>query len=391
MANFRLRRFAAPTILRRVAPPHLLAFLQPYRDFLTARGWFWPANTVLDYDGLVRIFLSPDAATPRALIDALYLVNELADDDGMDKLVLEAQRLELTLAADPTPADVAVQVWCLAPDILVRLHAEHLVGRMRSYESYQAEQVPPAFTRPDAAQLRVLEAALDAWFLEKHRGRGTRVLMSDRGDTVWFLVGHGETLKREESLEGGARSSVCYRPLRHDVLVYHPSIGELHIHAQKPAEKLLYREQFGQVFFGDPAFFPGIDKYTLDPLRATGAASLHCADVAGIEWVKLHEVQLYRGGTPWELLTHKSDDVFAVFEARRQAFPAAGRLVKATFEFKFNDQRKPRKVVIRPSNIAHYTRDDDGVLVEAWLRARGFAAGPAEAGGGGGAEVLGVA
>ena len=42
------------------------------------------------------------------------------------------------------------------------------------------------------------------------------------------------------------------------------------------------------------------------------------------------------------------------------------------FQVKFADWKRPRSVTIRPSNIAHYTRDDDAELIEQWLRRRGF-------------------
>ena len=51
---------------------------------------------------------------------------------------------------------------------------------------------------------------------------------------------------------------------------------------------------------------------------------------------------------------------------------ALGWLVRAAFKVKFADSKTPRSVCIRPSNIAEYTRDDDGALVEQWLTKRGF-------------------
>ena len=90
------------------------------------------------------------------------------------------------------------------------------------------------------------------------------------------------------------------------------------------------------------------------------------------ERVTLREVQLYVPGTPWELVTHKSDDVFGLFAARGAAFPPAGRLVRAAFEVKFAAARRPRSVVVRPTNVAQFARDADAAAVERWLAARGF-------------------
>ncbi len=96
------------------------------------------------------------------------------------------------------------------------------------------------------------------------------------------------------------------------------------------------------------------------------------ADVEGIDWVRLVEVQLLLPGSHWELVTRTSDDLFALFESQGKPFPAGGRMIRAAFRVKFTDSKTPRSVVIKPPNVAQFTRDDDGGLVEAWLLARGL-------------------
>ena len=95
-------------------------------------------------------------------------------------------------------------------------------------------------------------------------------------------------------------------------------------------------------------------------------------DIEGIDWIRLREVQSHFGGDPWEIVTRKSEDYFALLKSRKKQFPEAGRMIRATFQVKFSDAKTPRSVVIKPSNIAQFTRDDDSVLVEQWLEARGF-------------------
>jgi hypothetical protein len=230
----------------------------------------------------------------------------------------------------------------------------------------------PVFKRPSNKQLGTLTSALDDWFEGKKRGRGARVIICEKNDEVWFLVRHGEPFKREESIDGAEASSVSYRPLKYDVLVYAPQIGELRINARSKAEKQLYRTQFGKHLFGDEDIFPGTEKYTLDPLREQSEAALACADINGIDWVKLKEVQIFYSGNPWEVVSRKSDDLFALLKARDRPFPESGRIIRAAFLVKFTDGKTPRSVIIRPSNIAQFTRDDDSLLVEKWLEARGF-------------------
>lgn len=247
------------------------------------------------------------------------------------------------------------------------------MAKVRSFEAYQLDRFRrPAFKPPSDKQLKALASDLDDWFEEKKRGRGTRIIMGEKDDGVWFLVRHGDPFKREESIDAGATSSVYYRPVKPDVVVYSTQIGELRVNARSKGEKQLYRTKFGKHLFSDENIFPGTEKYTLDPLREMGEDSLAPGDIEGIDWIKLREVQFFFGGNPWEVVARKSEDYFALLKARNKTFPVSGRIIKATFDVKFSDAKTPRSVVIKPSNIAQFTRDDDSVLVERWLEARGF-------------------
>lgn len=382
MATFTLRRFSCPKTLKEIEPKRLLTFLKGHRSFFQSRGVKLPQSASdgeLDYDELARVFMTPDSKTPKELIDAIYFVDEMATDECMDALLEEVAKRKLKLApgSDHSPADIAVQIWLIDKDILERKHAEQFarsfLTKVRSFESFQMEQPKvPKLKRPTEQQLKSLAKELDDWFEEKKRGRGSRVLMFEKDDGVWFLVRHGEPFKREESIDGIKASSVYYRPLKYDVLVYSPQVGELRINARSKGEKQLYRTKFGKHLFGNEDVFPGTQKYTLDPLREMEEDSLAPGNIEGIEWIKLLEVQFLFGGNPWELVTRKSDDYFALLKSRKKQFPESGRIVKATFQVKFSDAKTPRSVVIKPSNIAQFTRDDDSVLVEQWLEARGF-------------------
>lgn len=378
MATFRLRRFSSPHILQAIDPPRLLRFLDPFRDYLAGRGVALPpAGTTgpIDHDRLVEVFLAPEAGPPKELLDALFFVDEMATPPGMDALIAAAGRARLALdeRPDQSPADVAVQVWLLDRQLLESEHAQQYLYRPRSFEYYQTgrAEVPP-FVMPPAARFRALERELDDWFEERRRGRGTRVFAYQRDDAVWFLVRHGEPYKREESLDGPRTASVCYRPLRYDVLVYEQAVGELRINARSVRERDLYRTHFGHHVFGDPHFFPGDEKYSLDPLLRRGEPSLVCADVAGLEWVRLREVHVFWGGAEHAVEIHRADNVFRAMDERGVRLPETARLVRAVFQVKFTDSRRPRSVTIRPSNVAQYTRDDDAELIEQWLRRRGF-------------------
>jgi len=378
MATYSLRRFSHPDSLKAIGVEHLLTLLNPHKDYFEGRGLKLSArsaSTPLDYDQLVDILMSPDTSTPPSLLDALYYVHEMSTQEAMDTLLQEAEDNGISLDGDPDPtaADVAVQVYLKNKDLLERKHAEQYLIKPRSFEYFQTDADKlPKFKKPTAKTLAALEKGLDDWFEKKKRGRGSRVFVYSKDDAVWFLVRHGDPLRREGSLVEGRTSSVFYRPEKYDVLVYEPGIGEIRIHACSKAEKDLYRRSLGQHLFGNDNFFPDIGKYTLELLRNSGEASIVCTDVHGMEWVRLKEIQFLWGGAEKEIEIRKANDVFAAYKGRQHAMPKKARIIRASFQVKFTDSKTARNVTIRPSNIAQYTRDSDAAVVEGWLTKRGF-------------------
>ena len=378
MATYNLRRFAHAEGLKAIGREHLLALLKPHKSYFDSRGFTLPppsASDGIDYEQLVNVLMSPDTTTPKGLIDALYFVHEMATPESMDILLHEADSNGITLDGnpDPTPADVAVQVYLQNKDLLERKHAEQYLTRPRSYEYFQTETSPvPKFRKPSQKTLSVLARDLDDWFEKKKRGRGSRVFVYPKKDVVWFLVRHGDPFKREGSLDGDQTSSVFYRPEKYDVLVYDPATGEIRMNACSKGEKEMLRQKFGRHLFNDDDFFPGTGKYTLEPLRSDGDASIVCTDVDGMEWVRLKEVQYFWGGAEKEIEIRKANDVFAALAARGRGMPSKARIIRASFQVKFTDSKTARTVTIRPSNIAQYTRDSDAAVVEDWLTKRGF-------------------
>ena len=378
MATYNLRRFAHAEGLKAIGREHLLALLKPHKSYLDSRGFTLPPpsdSDGIDYEQLVNVLMSPDTTTPKGLIDALYFVHEMATPESMDILLHEADSNGITLDGnpDPTPADVAVQVYLQDKDLLERKHAEQYLTRPRSYEYFQTETTPvPKFRKPSQKTLSALARDLDDWFEKKKRGRGSRVFVYPKKDVVWFLVRHGDPFKREGSLDGDQTSSVFYRPEKYDVLVYDPATGEIRMNACSKGEKEMLRQKFGRHLFNDDDFFPGTGKYTLEPLRSDGDASIVCTDVDGMEWVRLKEVQYFWGGAEKEIEIRKANDVFAALAARGRGMPSKARIIRASFQVKFTDSKTARTVTIRPSNIAQYTRDSDAAVVEDWLSKRGF-------------------
>ena len=65
-------------------PRRLEAFLHPFSQYLFHRGFTFAPDLLggFDYDALATILMTPDEGVPREMVDALYFVDEMADDQG---------------------------------------------------------------------------------------------------------------------------------------------------------------------------------------------------------------------------------------------------------------------------------------------------------------------
>lgn len=399
MATVNLRRFASVDALKTIQEKHLRALLAPHEAYFRSRGVSLGGLSAgvegdssvtsgsvaaedadgLDYEGLISVFMLPDEDTPTDLVDALYMVHEMATPEAMGGLLdaIEAlspqDRFVLDESPDPTPADVAVQVWLKAPQLLERKHSEKVVASRRSFEYYLSREAPrKGFTLPSQSKLGRVEKDLAEWFVSKRRGGHVQVQMYPKGDEVWFVVRHGEPFRREGAQKGAVSSSVFYRPEAHDVLVYNVLIGELRVNTVRQGDKDVYRRTFGLHLFGNEDHFPTSNrKYTLDPLKIDGKDSLVCTDVQGMDEIRLVEVTYYWGGPHGEIEIRRAADIFAAMESRHASI-RRGKIVSAKFQVRFSGSKSPRSLTIRQPNIAKFTRDDDGRLIDEWLLKRGF-------------------
>jgi len=168
--------------------------------------------------------------------------------------------------------------------------------------------------------------------------------------------------------------------MAHGLIVFDRRTWELRINAGTKGECTAYRQLIGQHIFGRGDMFPADpERYTLEPLRASGRRSLICSNVQGLASVRLVELSMYVGGPFRRKKVEKADDVLLALDHAKESIPDDALLSTATFEVRFTDGRKPRLVTIRHGNKATYTRDTDADLIEAFLRGGGFVRGGSHA------------
>lgn len=380
MPIFHPRRFSNPESLKRISPANLVALLLPFKDYLVSRGLQIPPATEIDYETLVEILMNPDAAMPRELMDCLYYVHEISTPGIMIELLDEMPAGLLTFppGGDPAPADVAAQVWLKDRTLLERKHSEQYLVRPKSFTSYRGAKgsvdAPPLIT---SAAISCIQEEIDEWNEGHKRGRGSRVFIHSRDSEIWCLVRRPDPLRREGALEDGKSSGVYYHPEKFDSVIYSPALDTLQVSSGPKGQQQLYREVFGKHLFGDANYFGIGGCYTLDPLRERGEDALDCSTIPGIQWIRLTQVEIFQGNGL--TIRYGHTDLFALLGDQMTAILASGFITKAGFAVKFVDSKTPRAVSVWQPSRASYMRDEDRLLVEAWMQEQGFLARPVEA------------
>jgi hypothetical protein len=397
MPNFIQKQYTNPETFRRFRPDLLFALLKQSEGYFKKRGLLLPGtdeqlalpinpesrcdtSTGFDYDALVRVFMEPTPDMPSELVEGLHLIHEVGRPGSLDNMLDEARTngLELGLGDNATPEDVALKLLLMDRRLLENVHHCRELKRRRKFQYFTTDAAPiPRLHEPKLEQLRGLERRLEAFYVASHCGPGTRVFAYCQ-QKIWhdspewlFLVRHGAPYQREGSMERGEPASVFYRPRRHAVLKYDTSRGEMGIYCKTPREQRVLLRSFGICLFGRPDFFPGRAKFDLRPLVERGRACLACADIPGIEQVRLTEVEFFRRTEPWRRELQQADDIFSLIEGQKIQWPEdINEFTRATFTVKFWRQKKARQVTIVPCNRALYTRDEDSPIFERWLEAR---------------------
>lgn len=378
MTKFDLRKFTDPDWLRTIAPERLVAFLAPWRPYLTSRGFQLPppGSKLVDCEALASVLMAPDATTPPAMVDALYFVHETCSPEDMDELHDKIQQQGLSIPDDPDagPADYAIEVWLVDKDIILEHHAEAFARRQQSFDYYSGVHGARRKFPNIAAKTKArIEAALDDWFAQHRRGRGSRLFVFRHSPTVWLMIRHGEPMRREAAhLDDGNADTQFYRPQKHDVLVYDEANDEIGVSGSTKGEKALYLRVLGLILFGDEGYFPQKAKYTLEPLVEFGADSLKCDDILGLDCVRLVEYRQYWGGQYKESEVRRADNIFAALAKRKASQTMSGTPSAAVFKVKFSESEKERRVVIRVPSSARYERNEDCEIIERWLYERNF-------------------
>jgi|DewCreStandDraft_4_1066084.scaffolds.fasta_scaffold13472_2 hypothetical protein len=372
----KLRYFSHPDMLRQFDPSVLIRIVQTAEGFFASKAFPLPPlnnGDEIDYEALAGILADPDEEMPGALVDGLHLISELGNEACFDDLLQMAGEADIPVGEEVTPQDLAALIWLAKPRLLQQKAQESNFERRKTFESFApadpAMVIDPAVLPEDLADL---EAALREYFRGKKKGRRCRVLRKNTPDAVHFYVQHGQACRREPSVKGEESTCTFFRPERTDMVILDTANPELRINSASAPDMRKYRELFGLHLFGSAETFRYADKYSLEPLRKLGQASLECSDFPSLESARLTELEIDWGGTFNNTQVEKADDVFMALAIRQAAIPDEPPLKRAKLKVKLKGVKKPRVLSLVAGNKSGYPRGEESALFEDWLRAREF-------------------
>jgi hypothetical protein len=369
------KSFAHPDLLKRIQWTNLFRLLEPHRLFLEMKGFSPPGEGAeeIDYLGLAGILAQPDEEMPSDLVEALHVIGNFSGDEHFDDLLDLARQEGLSVDAETTAPDLATRLYLHDPQVLERKEREQLFEKRKTFESYRAANPERDIVVEDLpTDLMPLEQDLDEYFKSKKRGVGCRVIRKDSAGEIRFLVQHGQACKREPSRKGAQSTSTFFRPEKTDVVILDIDHNELRINASNLPDLRQYRALFSRHLFGDEDRFVFAEKYTLEPLKNDGPACLTCRDIEGMESVRLREIEYAWDGAFDHFETHRAEDVFKALTLLNRGVEKEAHVRRAVFKIKLEGEKKPRTVTIKAGNKSGYNRGEEAMIIEDWLRARGF-------------------
>lgn len=379
MRTVHFRRFTNPALLRRAGRLLLDQLFGQFEPYLDAAGRSLPGPDADDeayYDAVAGLLLRPEGL-PDELNDALFAIEEMATEEGQERLeqAVRDEGLELAFAPADTHLDVALQVWLAAPQLLARKYNETRMQRLRRFE-YFSPSAGNAHERgvpdqPGMAAMASLTAALDQWFALNRRGQGTTcVEWYPIAGEWWFLIRRGDNFTRATRLETDGPHILHFRPQRDEVVVYNPVDDELRINASLKSVRDLYRREFGRLLRGEEDYFSGRQAYSLEPLRTLRADALRAGGVDGIERIRLTEVEVMLDQGLRQFTVLGAWDLFEAGAAEQGApvIPLHGRIVSACFDFQFEGAGRAHPVRVCPPNVLKLGRHCDTHAVNTWLK-----------------------
>jgi hypothetical protein len=113
MTAVRLSRLTRPGVFESIAPKRLFELLQPFTDFFANRSVLIESPDSIDCQAVIREITKADRETPADLLDAICLIDELANTVAIELLLdrIPAHTLGIELGGKHSAADIVTAAW----------------------------------------------------------------------------------------------------------------------------------------------------------------------------------------------------------------------------------------------------------------------------------------
>lgn len=371
MPSFHLPHFNDIAILRSIEPNRFRTFLLRFDNYLRSQGFTIPESAIFTdahLQRLIGIFNAHDGSTPADMIEALFHISEVANDQGMEALLLVASKSGLELPeGDLTPADLALLIWLNDPDQLRRANCERIVLRFQSFYCFMNRTLEaPLFEMPADGVLKRIEERTNQFNRNRQRGGGAAVWMYEFGNEVAFLIRFGGSLKRDEIMDNDQCRPDIRRPVGYDLVVYNLETGELRIRADLVSERRFYCRLFSEQLFDDPEFFEHGETFNLDVIYRLGEDVQSPGLVFDIKRVTLIEIQEVLLGEKTLHVTFKSEAIFDAIREHNKRLTPTGRLLSAKFRILLEDSGEVT-VTVCSGNKIRLSRQVGTAAIDRWM------------------------
>ena len=207
MPQLKFKRFSDVAFLQSIDKPvHLAPLLAPFADYFSRHGLDLAKvrNDAATERRLLEIFTKPNEEMPGDLLETLYVLDDLADESGHDRIHSEIERSGETIAGvngDLTPGEYAISVYRAKPGLVQACHEKTVHRKTQNYTEFQSANGTRLKFTDVKRRKTALEQGLAEWFDKRLLMENLFLYLYHIGPVEGqsagheFVVHHAETVK----------------------------------------------------------------------------------------------------------------------------------------------------------------------------------------------------
>lgn len=388
------RCFSSAEGLKSRDPQVLRDLLALFPGHTSSRGLTLPEVATaenLDYGKIRDALMAGDI--PEDLDDILHLSSLLNTSRGWSMIERQAKEDKRRLPAVlPHYGYVdlailaAIQDWPKNKSILERANARARVHSRSAYVYYAPSvdlrlhyRAPATSSLAEARDYLAGHFVAEGMVSDRQHRKATEIVPYDFEKEIWFLIRYPGRQSRQSGCDNdGEWRNFVFNPEQYDAVAYNKVYCNLRMNTKRKREHAKYRIAFSHLLFDlANAFRPTGSVVTLDPLLRNNAVSLfECDDIPGLGMILPVTITFETFGLPPREWTETALDGSSLLQGNPHApriLPREAHCVRSiVLQYRLKDSTRLSRLTIDEANKVMFERDGDSVVVEEWLRRRGF-------------------